>query len=253
MALEDDALRLAELDRRVIRDFIENNTEEFGHAVSEYLTLRAEVKKRLIDEPSCTVENADAADVLRKILGGGGLPSDPLIEAVIRRSHVEYNIDEIDEGDIEKIGSDIFYSWFSHYEYVRGLAELRPLILHVPVPDFVSRLVRQIRDCYAFQQYDAAYGLSRTLIEACVRDICVRRKLFPDVADNVIMFEMYQWTKLRDKVAWGPAWERLKNLYSDLSTLLHGRKTVTQDEALKAFKATVEMVEELYALHGFAA
>ncbi len=32
MSLQDDALRLAELDRRIIRDLLEKNVDDFGDA-----------------------------------------------------------------------------------------------------------------------------------------------------------------------------------------------------------------------------
>jgi hypothetical protein len=250
MPLQEDALSLAELDRRIIRDLVENNIDDLGIAVKAYLELRVDIKKRILDKPTSTIEDQTAADVLRKILGGDGLPSDRIIERLGRLSDEEYIIDAFTEDEIEHLGYEVFYTWFSHSEYIRGLEELRPLILRHPVPEFVSRLVRQVRNCYAFQQYDATYGLCRTLIEACVRDICVRQKLFPDLADNVILFEKYQWGKLRDKVASGLVGERLKNHYSELSTLVHGRKTVTQEEARNAFKVTLKIIEALYVLNG---
>ncbi len=178
------------------------------------------------------------------------MASDKPIERMSSVSEPGRPLDEFDDEDLWALGSDFFYSWFSHYEYITGLAELRPLIVRSSVADSVSRLVRQVKDCYAFQQYDAAYGLCRTLIEASVRDICVRCRLFPDLGDNVILFEEFKWSQLRDAVSSGPLRERLRCLYSDLCALLHGRKSVTRDEARLAFEETLQVVEQLYAAHG---
>lgn len=249
-SLQDEALRLVELDRRVIRAVVEQNKQDFFTALEDYLALRKRLKVRLLDESAVTVEDAEAAEVLRKITTGVGLPSDKVIERLSAQLEEGGASQEFDDQELRQIGSDVFYSWFSHHEYIAGLAELRPLIVRGSVVETVSRLVRQVKDCYAFQQYDAAYGLCRTVIEASVRDICVRRQLFPDLGDNVLLFEEFKWSQLRDRVSTGPLRERLKTLYSELCALLHGRKTVTREEAYRAFEQTLQVVEELYATHG---
>jgi len=110
--------------------------------------------------------------------------------------------------------------------------------------------VRQVKDCYAFQQYDAAYSLCRTVIEASIRDICVQCQLFPDLGENVILFENFNWRQLREKVSSGSVQEQLKVIYSELSKVLHGRKSVSKDEARHAFENTLGVVEKLYMTHG---
>jgi hypothetical protein len=249
MSLQDDALYLAELDRRVIRDLLENNTEDFGAAISDYMTLRRDIQKRILGSPTSTIQKSDAADILRKISGGGGLPSDKVIERLVQQSDENYSIESLSEEEINELGHEIFYPWFSHYDYIQGLAELRPLILRHQIPEFISRLVKEIKECYAFQQYDAAYSMCRTFIEACIRDICVRCNLFPDLDDNVILFGKYHWGTLRDKVSSGDVRKRLNDLYAELSTLVHGRKCVSQDQARQAFRDTLEIVEAMYSFH----
>ena len=250
MLLQDDALQLAELDRRLIRAVVEGDLEKFSNSLGAYQALRKSLRTRLLDEPVTSITDPDAAEVLRKITTGEGLPSDKVIERLSAQLEEGGASQEFDDQELRQIGSDLFYSWFSHHEYIAGLAELRPLIVRGSVAETVSRLVRQVKDCYAFQQYDAAYGLCRTVIEASVRDICVRRQLFPDLRDNVLLFEEFKWSQLRDKVSTGPLRERLKTLYSELCALLHGRKTVTREEARRAFEETLQVVEELYATHG---
>jgi hypothetical protein len=180
MSLQDDALLLAELDSRLIQTLVEQNAEAFGAAAVAYWELRRDLNRRVLDEPTATIEDPTAGAILRKISGGEGLPSDRIIECLVRNSGEEYSIEEFTDEEIEELGHKIFYTWFSHHEYVQGLRDLRPLILRNPVSEFVSQLVRQVRDCYAFQQYGAAYGLCRTLIEACVRDnwLCSNNKAF---------------------------------------------------------------------------
>ena len=43
--------------------------------------------------------------------------------------------------------------------------------------------------------------------------------------------------------------EQLKLLYPELSAAVHGRKSVSKDEALYVFKATLQIVEALYDAH----
>jgi len=250
MLLQDDALQLAELDRQLIRAVVEVDLEKFSSSFAAYQALRKSLRTRLLDEPVASITDPDAAEVLRKITTREGLPSDKVIERLSAQLDESRASQEFDDQELRQIGSDLFYSWFSHHEYIAGLAELRPLIVRGSVAETVSRLVRQVKGCYAFQQYDAAYGLCRTVIEASVRDICVRRQLFPDLGDNVLLFEEFKWSQLRDKVCTGPLRQRLKTLYLELCALLHGRKTVTREEARRAFEETLQVVEELYATHG---
>ena len=250
MTLQDDLLGLAALDRRVIRAVMESDWEGLNAALTEYQALRRGIRTHLLDQPVVSVGDADAAALLQKITMGEGLPTDKLIKHLHSLSDSGESPEEFGDDELEALGSDLFYSWFSHYEYIRGLAELRPLVVSGSVGESVSLLVRQVKDCYAFQQYDAAYSLCRTLIEASIGDICVRRRLFPDLGENVILFEKFSWSQLRDKVSSGLIREKLTSLYSDLSAVLHGRKNVSKDEVRSAFEDTLQVIEQLYAAHG---
>lgn len=250
MALQDDLLGLAALDRRVIRAVMESDWEGLEAALTEYQALRRGIRTHLLDQPVVTVGDADAAALFQKITMGEGLPTDKLIKHLHSLSDSGELPEEFGDDELEALGSDLLYSWFSHYEYIRGLAELRPLVVSSSVGESVSLLVRQVKDCYAFQQYDAAYSLCRTVIEASIRDICVRRRLFPDLGENVILFEKFSWSQLRDKVSSGLIREKLTSLYSDLSAVLHGRKNVSKDEVRRAFEDTLQVIEQLYAAHG---
>lgn len=251
MAFQDDLLELAALDRRVIQTVMESDWDGLKAALTEYEALRRRIRTQLLEQPVVSVGDADAAALLQKITTkGDDLPTDKLIKHLQALSDSGENIEEFGYDELEELGSDLFYSWFSHHEYILGLAELRPLVVSNSVGEVVSTLVRQIKDCYAFQQYDAACVLCRTLIEASIRDICIRRRLFPDVGENVTLFEKFSWGHLRDKVSSGPIREKLTSLYSDLSAVLHGRKYVSKDEVRRAFQDTLQVIEHLYAAHG---
>jgi hypothetical protein len=229
---------------------VESDWEVLKAALSEYQALRRDIRTHLLDQAVISISDLDAVALLQKITTGEGLPTDKVLQRIHSASGSDQPPEEFGEDDLEALGSDLFYSWFSHYEYIRGLAELRPLVVSGAVGESVSRLVRQIKDCYAFQQYDAAYSLCRAAIEASIRDICVRLQLFPDLGENVILFEKFSWTQLRDKVSSGDLRQRLSALYSDLSAVLHARKSVPKDEAHRAFEDTLQIIEQLYAAHG---
>jgi hypothetical protein len=236
MSLQDDLLTLDKVDRRVKRAIDERNWEDLKTAVTEYESLLKSIRIHLLDQSVASVEDAHAVEILRKITTGDGLQT-KLQE-------------KFSEEELDKLGSDLFYSWISHIEYVTGLAELRPLIVRSSVGESVSRLVLQVKDSYALQQYGAAYSLCRTVIEASIRDICVRCKLFPNLKANEILFEEITWKKLRNEVSSGFLQEQLKSIYDELSTVVHGRKKVSKDEARLAFEKTLHVVEKLYLAHG---
>jgi hypothetical protein len=250
MSLQDDLFALDIVDKRVMRAVDERDWETLKPALIEYQSLRKSIRTRLLDQSVASVDHADAVNLLRKITTGDGLPTDRLIKHLAAMSDSDQLPEEFCEAELDTLGSDLFYSWFSHIEYVTSLAELRPLVVRSSVGESVSRLLRQVKNCYAFQQYEASYSLCRTVIEASIRDICVRCLLFPTLGENVILFEKFNWSQLRDKVSSGSLRERLILIYSELSTVLHGRKRVSKAEARRAFEDTLHIVEELYVAHG---
>ncbi|MEK6698117.1 MAG: hypothetical protein AABZ10_03635 [Nitrospirota bacterium] len=180
----------------------------------------------------------------------GGLSCDKIIARLADYVKMEVRIDDLDADKIESLGEELFYSWYSHHEYVIGSNELGSLILGVTVPASLSKFVREAKDCYAFQQYNAAYGLCRIIIEASVRDICFKKLLLPEGADNAIYTNKYWWRELSGKVSSGVLKDRLDGLYDELCTLIHGRKTVTREEARHAFGETLKLIQDLYTQHG---
>ncbi len=87
-------------------------------------------------------------------------------------------------------------------------------------------------------------------LEASIRDICHRCDLFSDRGENVVLYEKYSWGQLRDKVSSGPLQEKLRVLYGRLCEVLHGRRSVSAEEAREVFRETLIVIEELYDNHG---
>ena len=249
LSLRDNALRLVELDQQVIRALIGCDIEEFGRGLYAYEELRRSVKIQLLDASTISVGDAEAAEILRKIADGDGLRTDEVIRQLVKSRDGEPTIEDFDDVEIEELSSTLFYSWYSHHEYLSALAELRPLILKCNTSESVKRLVRQVKECYAFQQYDAAFGLCRTLLEASIRDICARRHLFPALSESAIRHETLRWRKMRNAVSYGQLNEKLEALYERLCVVLHARSAANAKDARESFRETLLLIEELYEFH----
>lgn len=104
-----------------------------------------------------------AKEILHKISQGEALPAERAFQGSVLE---EYFVDELHENEIEQLGSDLFYSWFSHYEYIEGLYNIGSLILSIgKIPENLVHFIHEARNCYAFQQYSAVYSLCRTILD----------------------------------------------------------------------------------------
>ena len=240
-----------ELDRQVIQAITAGDVEEAGRGLRKYAEMKVILRKQTLSEPVISVKDEVAKDALRKIIEGDSFTSDQLWNRLHMLTGEEISLHDLSDAEIDELGSEIFYSWYSHHEYISAHSELRPLILHCDVSDSVKRLVRQVKDCYAFQQFDAAFGLCRTLLEASIRDICAREKeLFPNKSEEDILYGYISWDDLREEVCTGRLNEKLICHYRELNKVLHARrKETTARHVHEAFRETLLMIEELYGLH----
>lgn len=248
MALENDALRLEELDREIDQFCREGKIEEeFRHALAEYVELRKSLWHSLLDKEALPIEDAKAGEVLRKISSGEGLKADNVVR-VLGKFVGDSGLaafGELDDAAIEARAELDF--WNLPYEYARGLGESRPLISRCDASPTVKRLVGETRRCYALQQYDAATTMCRVLLEAAVRDICERLELIPRSSKS----GKDNWGCLLGKVtrAEEPLKKKLKRLYGDLCKVVHAQEEATSQGALSAFCETLLALEELYERH----
>ena len=102
------------------------------------------------------------------------------------------------------------------------------------VPEKIERLLRQARDCYAFQQYDAAIGMCRILLEASMRDAF-------RIGDIKI-----SWSDLLKKVSDEPLKCELGALYDRQCYVVHARSSEGPGDAPDVFWKTLQGVEKLY-------
>lgn len=201
MPLQEDLLELEKIDRRAAEALAEKDVDALIEAVQEYQKLRKNIRTLLLSQSVTSVNDNTANDILKKITSGEGLPADKIIERILSLTGTNELPNNFSDDDLDSLSSDLFYSWFSHIEYITGLSELRPLVIRSSVSENAVQLVDQIKNCYAFQQYGAAYSLCRILIEASIRDICVKCNLFPNLEEDVVLYEKFTWKELREKVS----------------------------------------------------
>ena len=241
MTLQNDALQLVELNRQLIQTLgvlVEGNTEGGCRALEAYLVLRRGLRDRMLDESVILIEDTTAREILHKISSGESLDLDKVVRLLEEFTGVDLAVAEFDDAEMEKLGDELFYSWYSHHNYVAALAELRPLILQCDVSENVKHFVGEVKQCYAFQQYDAAIAMCRTLLEASARDVGERN-------GQPFRKGMYG-RKLFGKVSTGPLRGKLGDLYDCLSEVSHGRKTVTPEGTRVLFRETLSAIEGLY-------
>lgn len=232
--LTQDALRLKELDKLSVKFVLEGNRKELVRTLTEFIELKKKIKKNLIECPIAKIHNKIAQEVLKKISQ----------EEIFQTEKILGSSDELDFDEKDEL-RDLFYSWFSHFEYLEGLYEIGSLVVGYSVPDFLESYVSGARLCYAFQQYNAVYGLCRTIIEIAIRDKCERMQIIRK-DEKIIDFNFHSPRKLINKCTKGSLRDSLHNILDDTNILIHGRKTVEKKGAKQMFKDTLRAVQELY-------
>lgn len=244
--LTQDALSLKNLDKLSVKWVLEWNVEELMKTLQEFMDLKKKIKKEMIECPVAKIHNDIAQEVLRKISQSEEFQTEKIIKGIENQTGSSFEFDKLDfeEADDDEM-RDLFNSWFSHYEYLQGLYEIGSLVVSYSVPDTLKSYVSEARSCYAFQQYNAVYGLCRTILEIAIRHRCGRMGIIKR-NEKIVDFDSYRPSELINKSTRGALKDRVKEIYSDTSTLLHGRKTVKKEDAVKMFKDALSTVEALY-------
>lgn len=210
------------------------------------MDLKRKIKKEMIECPVAKINNDIAREVLRKISQSEEFQTEKIIKILENIAGTSFEFDKLDfeEPDDDEL-RDLFYSWFSHYEYLQGLYEIGSLVVSYSVPHALESHISEARCCYAFQQYNAVYGLCRTILEIAIRHRFERKGIIKR-NEKIVDFDSYRPGELSNKSTSGALRDRMKEIYSNTSALLHGRKTVKKEEAVKMFKDVLTNVEVLY-------
>ena len=243
--LTQDAIKLDRLNREVVKAVIEWKPDNIGKALKEYVGTKIKIKTALIDYPVAKIHDHLAKNVLSKIGQGESFQADNILKMLESQFQEKVSFESLDDFEIEQLGSDLFYSWYSHYQYIEALYDIGSLIVSITIPETLREYVSEARSCYAFQQYNAVYGLCRIILESAIRHTC-ERKGFIERRGNVVDIESYKPAELINQAAKGDLRQRLKEIYSKTSTLLHGRKIIKSEDAKKMFRDTLKAAQDLY-------
>ena len=251
--IEQEALRLREIDRKLVEAILKDDKVGMVVLTAEFDDVRRQLRTAQIEPTVVPIASREALAVLRQLRDGKPFHADRVIDKYDFRSDEELLIDELSDDEIDQLGSDLFYSWFSHYEYIRSLYSLGTLIMAASIPDSVRKYVSEARQCYAFQQYHAVLALCRAFIEAVARDICERRGLIGSDDKAVIRIDERKFNPLINAVAKGELRKRSKGLYYGFaSPVVHGARSVGEADARRALKETLFLVEDLYRANGLS-
>ncbi|MCP3940001.1 MAG: hypothetical protein GY710_00770 [Desulfobacteraceae bacterium] len=240
-----DALSLKRSNNEVVKFIVELDAQKLSIALQAFSDLKKKIKTYLIDTPVLTVHDCAAQDVLIKIQQDYLFEADKILTSLASNSNDDFVYDSLDFDELNDM-QDYLYRWFSHHEYVQGLFDIGSLIVGLSIPDSLTIYVSEARECYAFQQYNAVYGICRTILEIAIRYRCQRKGILKFNKRKVIDIDEYHPSELINKCTQGGLRDSVKTIYKATSSLLHGSKTVNSDDARLMFKDTLKVVQDLY-------
>lgn len=258
MMLDEKALQLLTISEG-IRDAVErNDTTSFKRLVLEFVRSKKELRTLLGPEggPIVNLPGA-AAERARKVLNDIARQAPLDIEVFFAEAGLSDLLDDkLTLNETDDIGHDVFYSWFSHHEYVEGLYEIGSLILAAgALPANLSTFVQEARHCYAFQQYSAVFALSRTILEIALRDLCLKHGVLEQDQGNIKQLKtrfLSLYDMVTDICAKVPAFavlqEELNGIRAKSNYIVHGNRPVTGKEAKSILHDALHAVHRLYEI-----
>jgi hypothetical protein len=245
-------LRLDELGRQIIRAFIEWNPTELSEFLVEFAESKRAIHAHLIENPVAQLggeTHAAARKILTTIAAGAPLPA----EAALIGKLVDCGLDH---ADLAEIGSQELYSWISHIEYAEGLYKAGSLIINSgALPGNLGAFLREARQCFALQQYNAVCALCRAMVDISVRDIVAGLRETPSPAGKVVpmrpryenlMDLIKELTRAQDYNHLRGQLERIPKL---TNPIVHGGRTSDENSALDVLRETLSAVHRLYEVN----
>jgi hypothetical protein len=244
--LIQDASALIETDRKVTKAVVESDFNNLINLILEFRDKKIKVQKGLAEFG--VVEDADGAEKEVLVRVQRKFATDSVIEQMERKADVSFY--ELSYDEATEIGFDLFYSWISHYEYVRDIFKVNTLILRTKIPEGLRQYIMEARDCFALQQHNAVVSMCRTILEGAAKDLCEKKGLFGLYEKNVIEINPKVFNQLIQKVSAGKLKKCAFRIYfHDACPVIHGDRSMNADEALRVLRETMDVVQELYSLH----
>ena len=116
--LINDALRLKELDRLVVKATIEGTVKDQFKLLDEFRNLKKSIKIRLIDTTIAKINNKEVRFIMNRIVNEYLFESDKILVNLENITGVQFCVDALEIEETDQLESDLFYSWFSGLEYI---------------------------------------------------------------------------------------------------------------------------------------
>lgn len=243
-----EASALIETDRKVVKAVVESHFEELPKLLAEFRDSKIMIHKNLGQYGVIDGIDSAAKEVLLRVQRK--FPTDRILEQLSEKSGDDTFFYTLSDAEIDDLGSDLLYSWISHYEYVRDIFKVNALILQTTIPKELATYVREARDCFAFQQHNAVVSMCRTILEAAAKDLCEKQGFFSPHSREVISINPKVFNQLIKAVSRGNLKQRAVGIYyCDGCPVVHGDRSITADEALRVLRATLDVVQELYSFY----
>jgi len=251
--LEERAIEYKQLEKDAVRCLVEWKLDDFLNKIQKLKQIKNEIKIGLMEKPLVEVENIETRKILISINQNEELP----LEKSYKNSVIgDFLREEFTDNELSEIGSDIFYSWFSHYEYVKGMSKIGALIINCgDLPENLDKFIDEARHCFAFQQYNSVLSLSRSILEVTIKGLATRHGILPKEEEKLKHLENYRTSlnflidevaKLRPYRSFGP---RLHWIRRRTNFAIHNNKVVTEPEAAEILKETINATRDLLEIN----
>ena len=198
-----------------------------------------------------TTTDTVAIRVLNRVGRRQPLPGDEIVRPLVAPDAERFEQfgllwSYIPDSEASDISWDSFHGWHGTDDYLAGIIVARPLIAPVQVPGTLSKIIQEIRMCYAFGQLIAVYGLCRTLFETALTDVCVHVGVLTqeDVDGNYLSRRLRLKGRI-DRTLQGAAHGEASMLYCELSQVVHGSAEPNNVDSV--IRQTINLTERLYA------
>ncbi len=249
--LVNNALELKRLDQSVVKAVVDCEIDKLLVLLQDFTRVRRKIQIQLVESATIEIHEQHACRILQKISAGLKFHSDDIIAILKTPLDGTGNIEDLTDEEIDELGSRLFYSWISHYEYIRNLFKINTLIIGVKIPENLITYVTEARNCFSFEQYNAVIALSRAIIEAAAKDICFRLNYLDSDGSALISIDPTVFNQILRLIASGPFKRKVTKLYYRACPVVHGDRIVSDSEAARVFRLTIEIVQDLYLKNGF--
>ena len=240
----------------------------------EWASVKKQIRLDTFDTSVSSIpgsENKEAREIIQKINLGEKLPFEMIFTGTAFEKLFET---ELHDEEIDSLESDLFYSWFSGYDFVKELYSVGTLIASVgDLPNSLSKFVDELRLCYVFQRYLAVYTLCRAVLDITMRDVYdknnlndQRSKNYRQVKESISQADrnsppekkfrfprkdptLYQMIKMVTTMdSYKHLGGRLEDIREKTNPLVHGNIDVHKSKPMEMIRSTLQSIHELYEI-----